>query len=47
MSMMAKILRSEDTESAQRQIQRIEKEIEYLTIDLEIKKDKLNKIKRR
>lgn len=47
MSMMVKILRSDDAESEERQIARIKKEIEFLTVDLQIKEDNLRKLKQK
>jgi hypothetical protein len=47
MSMMVKILKSDNVEAEERQIERIKEEIEFLTIDLQIKEDKLQRIKRK
>ena len=47
MSMMVKILKSDTLEAEERQIERIKEEIEFLTIDLQIKEDKLQRIKRK
>ena len=47
MSMMVKILKSDNVEAEERQIERIKEEIEFLTIDLQIKEDKLQRIKQK
>ena len=45
MSMLVKILKSDDFETEQRQIARIKKEIDYLTEDLQIREEKAMKLK--
>jgi len=47
MSTLVKILMSDEAESEERQIARIRKEIEFLTIDLQIKEEKLRNIKQK
>ncbi len=47
MSMMVKILKSDTLEAEERQIERIKEEIGFLTIDLQIKEDKLTRLKRK
>jgi hypothetical protein len=47
MSNFIKILKSGDVESEERQIARMKKEIEFLTIDLQIHEDRLQKIRQK
>jgi len=47
MSTLVKILMSDEAESEERQIAQIRKEIEFLTIDLQIKEEKLRNIKQK
>ncbi len=47
MSTFVKILKSDDIASEERQIARMKKEIEFLTIDLQIHEERLLKIKQK
>lgn len=47
MSNFIKILKSDDAESEERQIARMKKEIEFLTIDLQEHEERLQKIKQK
>jgi hypothetical protein len=43
--MMAKILFSDNEETEQKQIARIKKEIEFLTEDLQLREEKIEKVR--
>lgn len=47
MSTMVKILKSNEAESEERQIARMKKEIEFLTIDLQIHEERLQRIRQK
>ncbi len=47
MSTFIKILKSDDAESEERQIARMKKEIEFLTIDLQVHEERLQKIRQK
>ncbi len=47
MSTFIKILKSDDAEAEERQIARMKKELELLTIDLQIHEERLLKIKQK
>ena len=47
MSTFIKILKSDYAESEERQIARMKKELEFLTVDLQIHEDRLQKIKQK
>jgi hypothetical protein len=47
MSTLIKILKSDDVESEERQIARMKKEIEFLTIDLQVREEKLQKMRQK
>jgi hypothetical protein len=46
-STFIKILKSDDAENEERQIARMKKEIEFLTIDLQVHEERLQKIKQK
>jgi hypothetical protein len=47
MSSFIKILKSDDAESEERQIARMKKELEFLTVDLQIHEERLQKIRQK
>ena len=47
MSNFIKILKSDDAETEERQIARMKKELEFLTVDLQIHEERLLKIKQK
>jgi hypothetical protein len=46
-STFIKILKSDDAESEERQIARMKKEIEFLTIDIQVHEERLQKIRQK
>ncbi len=47
MSTIVRILKSDDAETEERQIARMKKEIEFLTIDLQVHEDRLQRIRQK
>lgn len=45
MAMMMKILKSDNAEVETRQVERLKKEIEFLTIDVELREMKIQKLR--
>ena len=47
MSTFIKILKSDDVESEARQVARMKKELEFLTIDLQVHEERLQKMRQK
>jgi hypothetical protein len=47
MSTFIKILKSDDAESEARQVARMKKELEFLTIDLQVHEERLQKMRQK
>ncbi len=47
MSTFIKILKSDDAESEERQVARMKKELEFLTIDLQVHEERLQKMRQK
>ncbi len=47
MSTIVRILKSDDAETEERQIARMKKEIEFLTIDLQVHEERLQRIRQK
>jgi hypothetical protein len=47
MSTFVRILKSDDVENEERQVARMKKEIEFLTIDLQVHEERLQKMRQK